>query len=535
MTVLTRTLFLFAFAVCINRAGHAQGVAIGSGTPTPAASAILDLQSTTQGLLPPRMTTAQRTAIASPATGLVVFDTNVGSLYLRTASAWVPLSTGSTGWGVTGNTGTSPATNFLGTTDAQPLVLRVNNVKAGWVGTTDANVSLGSSALVANSSGTANMAMGNSALLNNTTGAYNIAIGHQALQSATTLNTNIAIGTYAMGLATSKSNQVAIGDSTLMNNGTGATGNTQAIRNTAVGHGALKENTTGAYNVAVGNRALIANTEGGDNVAVGTRALEANTTGYNNTALGSGTLQNNFGNYGNTACGANAINGTMSGSGNNTAVGGNAMQNINGSNNTALGSNAGPPNTFVLMNNTTSIGSNATVSASNQICLGTVANTGLTGGYGAWFDFSDGRYKDAVAEDVPGLAFVTRLRPVSYHLAAENIARTFGKPFKGEGAEAAEPAWYNARLKEVSAAKQTGFIAQEVEAAAQEVGYDFAGVHHPVGEEDHYALGYSTFVVPLVKAVQEQQAMIDEQKATIAAQQRAIETLQEQVHQLMQR
>src|SRR5690606_7652526 len=48
---------------------------VGVGTATPAASAILDASSTSKGFLPPRMTTAQRDAIASPAAGLIIFHT----------------------------------------------------------------------------------------------------------------------------------------------------------------------------------------------------------------------------------------------------------------------------------------------------------------------------------------------------------------------------------------------------------------------------------------------------------------------------
>ncbi len=61
----------------------------------------------------------------------------------------------------------------------------------------------------------------------------------------------------------------------------------------------------------------------------------------------------------------------------------------------------------------------------------------------------------------------------------------------------------------------TGFVAQEVEAAAREIHYNFDGVHHPTTEQDHYTLGYASFVVPLVKAVQEQQAQIEELKERI--------------------
>jgi hypothetical protein len=58
------------------------------GTVTNAASSILTMQSTTQGFLPPRMTTTQKNAIASPATGLVVYDTTLNKLSVRTASTW---------------------------------------------------------------------------------------------------------------------------------------------------------------------------------------------------------------------------------------------------------------------------------------------------------------------------------------------------------------------------------------------------------------------------------------------------------------
>jgi hypothetical protein len=53
-----------------------------------AASSVLDVQSTTQGFLPPRMTTTQKNAIASPAAGLVVYDTTLGKLCVRGAAAW---------------------------------------------------------------------------------------------------------------------------------------------------------------------------------------------------------------------------------------------------------------------------------------------------------------------------------------------------------------------------------------------------------------------------------------------------------------
>lgn len=61
-------------------------VAIGGTTPN--ASSLLDLQSTTKGFLPPRMTTAQRDAIASPSEGLIIFNTTTSKLDFYDGSSW---------------------------------------------------------------------------------------------------------------------------------------------------------------------------------------------------------------------------------------------------------------------------------------------------------------------------------------------------------------------------------------------------------------------------------------------------------------
>jgi hypothetical protein len=69
---------------------------VGIGTPTPNPSAQLDVSSTTKGFLPPRITAAQRDAIASPAAGLVIFNNTTNAMNLYTGSAWVSLTTSST-------------------------------------------------------------------------------------------------------------------------------------------------------------------------------------------------------------------------------------------------------------------------------------------------------------------------------------------------------------------------------------------------------------------------------------------------------
>lgn len=70
---------------------------VGFGTSPTAASALVNMSSTTQGFLPPRMTTTQRNAISSPATGLIVFDTTLNRLCVRSASAWDVYTAGISG------------------------------------------------------------------------------------------------------------------------------------------------------------------------------------------------------------------------------------------------------------------------------------------------------------------------------------------------------------------------------------------------------------------------------------------------------
>jgi hypothetical protein len=111
----------------------AQNVGINATGAAPNASAGLDVDFTNRGFLAPRMTAAQRAAIATPATGLLVYQTDAGTqgpgFYFYNGTAWVPWSTNSGGWGLTGNLGTTVASNFLGTTDAVDFAIRTNNTE----------------------------------------------------------------------------------------------------------------------------------------------------------------------------------------------------------------------------------------------------------------------------------------------------------------------------------------------------------------------------------------------------------------------
>ncbi|MEM6316302.1 MAG: tail fiber domain-containing protein [Bacteroidota bacterium] len=84
--ILTLFLFFAPFALL-----HAQ-VGINTDNSEPAPSAMLDVSSTDKGILIPRMTSTQRTDISSPATGLLVFDTQTGSFWFYDGNDWKDLS-----------------------------------------------------------------------------------------------------------------------------------------------------------------------------------------------------------------------------------------------------------------------------------------------------------------------------------------------------------------------------------------------------------------------------------------------------------
>jgi hypothetical protein len=109
-------LFVLFFLCTIS---NAQNVAINATGAAPAASAMLDITSTTSGLLIPRMTSAQRVAIASPATGLKVYDTTTSSFWYFNGVIWVEQLGTNNGWALAGNS--LAGTEILGSTNAQPV------------------------------------------------------------------------------------------------------------------------------------------------------------------------------------------------------------------------------------------------------------------------------------------------------------------------------------------------------------------------------------------------------------------------------
>ena len=82
------------FATCLLLLATTQLQAqVGIGTTNPNTSAALDITSTTKGFLPPRMTTTERNAIGTPATGLVIFNTTTNGLEFKSSTGWTSLTT----------------------------------------------------------------------------------------------------------------------------------------------------------------------------------------------------------------------------------------------------------------------------------------------------------------------------------------------------------------------------------------------------------------------------------------------------------
>ena len=286
------------------------------------------------------------------------------------------------------------------------------------------------------------------------------------------------------------------------------------FRNFFGGAGAGNLSTAGFDQVGVGFATLGNNTTGYENTAIGYWALRDNGTGYQNTACGDRALTSNTSNHGNTAIGAYALNQTTA-SDYNTALGFDAGWSYNnGYNNVFVGANVDVnANDYY---NVIAMGQGTRVMGPSEARFGNSATISY-GGWAGWTTFpSDERFKRNIKTDVPGIAFINKLRPVTYNLEATALDAFLHRNDRKEATLSdVARATHDKALREKEAIRYTGFIAQEVEAAAKELGFDFSGVDAPKNENETYGLRYAEFVVPLVKAVQEQQKMIDELKKEI--------------------
>lgn len=499
--------------------------AVGIGTTTPNASSILEIKSTTQGVLIPRMNKAQRDAIINPVNGLLIYQTNNSpGFYYYIGSAWKPLSTKGA------NTSLSNLASTAINASLKPEItnsLDIGNTDSAWRNLyLRGDVFIGGKHIVRSRDDVNdNIFIGDNTGLSITSGKENITIGNTSLTQDISGSYNIAIGKSALFFDTA-SNNIAIGSRALFNNFSG-------IQNIAVGYEALFANTSGINNSAFGFKSLRNNSgigfAGIFNSAFGAGSMEANTTGSYNSAFGNGSLSSNISGLSNSGFGSNALGSNTSGSWN-IAVGVNALSvNTAQDKNTAIGWSAGNGSqsaacTYLgynahanaVVSGSMALGINATVTASNQVRIGTSAITSI-GGYVNWSNISDGRVKKNIKQNVPGLNFINKLNPVSYNLDLDVADKILQTPtLKDENGNAVKFS-----QEEIEARKQkeqiiySGFIAQDVEKAAKQIGYDFSGVDATKNDKDLYGLRYAEFVVPLVKAVQELSAQNDELKQRI--------------------
>ncbi len=471
-------LLIFCFLTNIN-AQHNNSelpTSIDANGAAPDASAMLDIQATDKGILIPRV--ANTSAISNPAEGLMVYDNSDDDFKFYDGAKWQSMGLKHISFPDISNT-------FMG-------------VDAGDLNTDGFhNTAIGFKALSSNTTGYLNTAYGFNAMRNNTDGVSNTAIGASALVSNTTGELNTAIGLGA-----------------LENNTTGQ-------QNTAVGWAALRNNTIGIYNTATGRAALITNTTGNSNTASGWGALHLNESGGGNTTSGFSSLYHNTTGSFNTASGHFAVRNNTTGE-HNVGIGGEALRaNTIGNKNTAIGYRAFYNDSTHV--NSTAIGYFAQPTGSNQVRLGNVNITSI-GGHANWSNISDARFKKQVQNDVPGLSFISRLNPVTYQMDMDAIAKHHNTPEE-------------LRLKDSENAKAairyTGFLAQDVEKAAESVGYDFSGVDAPQHERDNYSLRYAEFVVPLVKAVQELDMEKDKEIAALKQQNADLEARLETIEAML--
>ena len=84
-------LILIALGFYLHTNAHAQSFAINTDGSTANNSAMLDIKSTSKGMLIPRLTSIERNAIPAPADGLVVYDTDTKGFWYHNGTSWIDL------------------------------------------------------------------------------------------------------------------------------------------------------------------------------------------------------------------------------------------------------------------------------------------------------------------------------------------------------------------------------------------------------------------------------------------------------------
>ncbi len=379
-TLLFNSSMLVCFFLITGNLLSQGNVAINSTGDSPAASAMLDVQSSTKGLLVPRMSTADRNNIPAPATGLIVYDLDINSFFFYAGSAWIEVLGGFTT--LLADNDHDTKIDVEATTDEDTIKFTVAGTQmAKMDGRTFHLESPGGSVFIGKDAGinddgtdNTNTFIGGFAGMSNTSGSSNVFLGMNAGRLNEIGKSNIFVGENAGYTNTSGEHNVFIGE------GAGAL-NEDGTRNIFQGSFSGYHNTSGQDNMAFGNEALFSNETGNDNIAIGTSSMITNVDGSENIAIGSWALSQSSGSVQNIAVGHNALTNTTSGL-NNTAVGHSAMQtNQTGNSNAAFGS-------ATLANNTT--GKENTAIGTAALLMNTTGNQNAGHGTGALFQNTTG-------------------------------------------------------------------------------------------------------------------------------------------------
>lgn len=258
-------------------------VSINTTNSNPDVSAMLDVASTDKGMLIPRMSTAQRDAIGSPATGLLVYDNNTDSFWFYEGAAWKELLAESLAELV--DTDGDTKVQVEESADEDIIRFDVGGVQVAQFSKnanndlllqpSNSNVMMGSGAGGSNT-GDSNVFIGRDAARINTTGRRNVVMGSQAGFSMSDSELNVYIGTIAGRDKVSGNRNVGIGDSA----GSGPSGTSCTYLGTAAGAASGGDN-----NIFIGDSSGANNTVGNNNIMIGIGA-GLSSTGSGNVLIG---------------------------------------------------------------------------------------------------------------------------------------------------------------------------------------------------------------------------------------------------------
>lgn len=128
----SKHVILLATFITLASISYAQ-LKVGDNPTNIQKSSILELESSRQGLLLPRLDDTAAINALNPPDGMIIYLNGDKSVRLRSNGIWKKLAdmnAASSNWSATGNSGIDPSLNFLGTVDGQPLILKTNNAEA---------------------------------------------------------------------------------------------------------------------------------------------------------------------------------------------------------------------------------------------------------------------------------------------------------------------------------------------------------------------------------------------------------------------